>query len=429
MTQEHRIVVVGGGVAGLDIASHLGGKQFGDRRFSVTLVDREPAHVWKPMLHTIAAGTQEVTTQQTSYLVQAHNRGFAYEPGEVTSVDREGRSVRVAALRLGGDDVLPERSVVYDTLVLAVGSEANDFGTPGVDEHCRTINSRGEAIAFNDLLRTRMLKAFAAGKAFSVAIVGGGATGVELAAEIVQLVDLVEHYGIADAGEKLRVTLIESGDRLLGSFPERVSREVRKSLEQMGVHVRTGARVARADECGFSLPDGGYVEADLKVWAAGVRAPTLIRSIEGIERTPAGQVVVGRDLVCVNDRSIVAVGDCASIRGDPLGKTVPTTAQAASQQAAYVIDHLATILDRKQVSNFDYRDFGSLVSLGGYDAYGTLGRFGLFKGGFLRGRVAQIGHAMLYRRHQVRLHGLRRGSLLWISDMIGSRVRPRARLS
>ncbi len=429
MMNDHRLVVVGGGVAGLEIATRLAGRRSGNRRLSVTLIDRETAYVWKPMLHTIAAGTSDAGMQQTVYAAQALSHGFRYEYGEAVGVDRQHREVRLAALAFDGEDVVPERTVSYDTLVLAVGSRANDFGTPGVAEHCESIDSRSDAIAFNDRLRVELLKAVVAASPLTVGIVGGGATGVELAAELVQVAGVAEHYGIAGAPNYLRVVLIESGPRLLGPFPERVATAAQRKLEQLGIEVRTGTRVTAVDGGGFTLGDGQVVLAGLKVWAAGVKAPPLLDMFADMERTRSGQLVVGPTLATPADPDIYALGDCAAPRLPAHDGPVPTTAQAASQHASYLSRHLPALIAGKKAPPASYRDFGGLVSLGGFDAYGTLGRFGFFDGGFLRGRVAQLGHAMLYRRYQARLHGVWRGTLLWLLDTIGRRVRSGARLT
>jgi|GEM_PF-564442 len=182
-----RIVVVGGGVAGLEIATALGKGRTGAIG-SVTLVDSDSAHVWKPMLHTIAAGTRDLAQQQTTYLAQASDASFAYQPGEMCGLDREAREVLLAPIEApDGREIVPGRRIAYDRLVIAVGSGANDFGTPGVDEHCFMIDSRRKADAFNSEIRLRMVRCMTSGEQLRVAIVGGGATGVELAAELVQL--------------------------------------------------------------------------------------------------------------------------------------------------------------------------------------------------------------------------------------------------
>jgi NADH dehydrogenase len=171
------------------------------------------------------------------------------------------------------------------------------------------------------------------------------------------------------------------------------------------------------------------ISADLKVWAAGVKAPALLDTLAGLERTRSGQLVVGATLATAADPHIYAVGDCASPVLPGRSAPVPTTAQAAHQFSLYLCKHLPDLIAGKSAPAASYHDFGSIVSLGGYDAFGSLGRFGFFDGGFIRGRVAQLGHALLYRSYQARLHGLWRGSLLWLADTLARRVKPEARLS
>ncbi|HQQ71047.1 MAG TPA: FAD-dependent oxidoreductase, partial [Alicycliphilus sp.] len=143
---QHQVVIVGGGVAGLEIASALGRRWRGGKpagKPTVTLVDCDSAHVWKPMLHTIAAGTRDVSQQQTTYIGQAKEAGFTFQPGAFSGLSRDLRQVTLAPLHAAdGRLLIPERQLPYDTLVLALGSQANDFGTPGVAEHAWKIDSR-----------------------------------------------------------------------------------------------------------------------------------------------------------------------------------------------------------------------------------------------------------------------------------------------
>jgi NADH dehydrogenase len=243
--QSRRVVILGGGIAGIDIATHLAGRKTNMGRLNVTLVDREPAHIWKPMLHTIAAGTRDLSQQQTSYIAHARAHGFVFQPGEVTSIDRAAHRVRLAPLLSGtAEELIGERELTYDTLIVALGSRANDFGTPGVTEHCFTIDSRRQAIGFNDEVRNRIIMSLTRQMPLTIAIVGGGATGVELAAELVQLADLAEYYGAAGARKRIRLHLIESGERLLAAFPDYVAEAARARLEKLGVDIHVKARVA-----------------------------------------------------------------------------------------------------------------------------------------------------------------------------------------
>jgi len=433
--QQHRIVIVGGGVAGLEIASTLGRRWRRQRSKhhpapTITLIDRDFAHVWKPMLHTIAAGTRDISQQQTTYLAQARDAGFAYQPGELCGLDRAAREVQMAPLFApDGRLLVPERRLPYDTLVIAVGSQANDFGTPGVTEHCMMIDSRQQADAFNREVRIRILQCLAQDTDLSIAIVGGGATGVELAAELVQLTEAAVAYGAQGLAERINITLIESGPRLLAAFPQDISADTRTRLEALGIRVMTDTRVSAATDHGFTLGDGGQVAASLKVWAAGVKAPDFLANLDGLETARGNQLLVQPSLRTTRDPNIYVVGDCASLTLPGAQRPLPPTAQVAHQHAQHLIRYLpGAVLHGAAIPDFTYHDFGSLVSLGDYDAFGSLGQFGLLTDVTFRGRLAQFSHVMLYRSHQSRLHGFWRGGLLWLVDRLNSHLRASIRL-
>ncbi|QJW56458.1 NADH dehydrogenase [Serratia plymuthica] len=318
-SKQHQIVIVGGGVAGLEIASTLGRRwrrRRGERSKvpSITLIDRDTAHVWKPMLHTIAAGTRDISQQQTTYIAQAHDAGFVYQPGELCGLDRAAHEVMLAPLHApDGRLLVPARTLRYDTLIIAVGSRANDFGTPGVVEHCLMIDSRQQADAFNREVRIRMLQCLAQEEDLSIAIVGGGATGVELAAELVQLTETAVAYGAQGLSERITITLIESGPRLLAAFPQDISAATQARLEALGIRVLTQTRVSAADVDAFVLDDGKRIAASLKVWAAGVKAPDFLADLDGLEAGRGNQLLTRPSLQTTLDADIYAVGDCASL--------------------------------------------------------------------------------------------------------------------
>ncbi|KVL27039.1 NAD(P)/FAD-dependent oxidoreductase [Burkholderia sp. MSMB1835] len=430
MTTPTRIVIVGGGIAGLQLATRLGERLGRSGRAQITVVDRSPTHIWKPMLHTIAAGTRDVQQQQVIFLAHARDHGYAYQPGELKGLDRARRRVQLGEIRSqDGDVVIDARELEYDVLILALGSQANDFGVPGVREHCYFIDSQQQAETFNEALRMRVFRSIARDEPFRVAIVGAGATGVELAAELSRLLEVAQAYGDETVRERLQLTLLESGPRILNAFPARISASAQRRLEQIGFHVLTSTRVTSADANGFHYGDGSFTEADLMVWAAGVKAPDFMQALGGLDTNRANQIVVGPTLQATGDEHVFAIGDCGSLLPDGHERPLPPTAQVATQQAEHLAKHLPAWLDGTPIPPFAFRDFGALVSISDYDAFGTLGQFGFFRGGFIQGRFAQFSHLMLYRRHQQALHGFPKATLLWIAERINGWVQPRIRLS
>jgi NADH:ubiquinone reductase (H+-translocating) len=423
------IVVVGGGVAGLILVTRLG-HLLGRRGLArISLIDRSWIHVWKPMLHTFAAGTWNIYEQQLQYVAHAHTHHFKYVPGQLDAIDRTVRRIRLAPVQEAGEVVAGARELEYDVLVLAFGSRANDFGTPGVIEHCHFIDSPDQADVFNARLRAHVTRSFAQGCNIDIAIVGGGATGVELAAELSRMVELASSYGGADIRRRLRVTLLESAPRILSAFPESLSVSAASLLPTLGVEVRTGVRVVAADAECYVLDSGERVPAVLKVWAAGIRASGTFGA-SGLELNRAGQVVVAPNLLAKGEQCVFALGDCASLVPDGAERPLPSTAQVANQQALHLVRHLPSWLRKsKSVPPYRFRDLGALVALSDYNAFGRLGRFGFFKGGFIKGRFAQLSHALLYRRHQLSLHGPYRAALLWLAQRINALVQPSIRIS
>lgn len=437
--QAHRIVIVGGGAGGLELATRLGDTLGRRGRAHVTLIEKARSHFWKPHLHEIAAGSMDLHAHATDYLAQSHWHHFRYRVGEMVGLDRQRRVVQVGAVHdEDGALVSPGYERSYDTLVLAVGSQTHDFGTPGVAEHAIALETPAQAQRFhrrlvNACLRAHMQDGPLAPGQLQVAIIGAGATGVELAAELHKATRTLVSYGLEriDPERDIRIHLIEAGPRILPALPERVSGAADRLLQGLGVQVHTSAKVSAVHADGVQIEGGAFIPAELVVWAAGVKAPPFLRDLAGLETNRLNQLVVGPTLQTSRDASIFAIGDCAAVAWDGPGARagqVPPRAQAAHQQASHLVRQLQRRLRGAPLEPWRYRDFGSLVSLGHYSTVGNL--MGSLVGGnlWVEGLFARGMYLSLYKMHELALHGWWKTALGSAARLITRRTEPRVKL-
>jgi NADH dehydrogenase len=431
----HRIVVVGGGAAGLEFVTRLGNHLGRRGRASVTLVECARTHLWKPLLHAVAAGSIDPGEYEVNYLAQAHWHSFRYRFGEMIGLDRARKEVHLAAtIDDKGRQITPPRAVGYDTLVIAIGSVTNDFGTPGVAKYAVPLETPAEAERFNRRLVNACLRAqtqedpIRPGQ-LHVAIVGAGATGTELAAELHRTTREVVAYGLdrIDPERDIRIVLIEAVERILPGLPERIAQATHRLLDEMGVEVRTGAKVTEATAEGLRLADGSFIASELVVWAAGVKAPEVLRRLDGLEVNRINQLIVVPSLQTTRDPDIFAIGDCAACPQPGTSVPVPPRAQAAHQEAAHLVRQIERRLRGQPLLPYAYRDFGSLVSLGKSSTVGSLtGLFG--RSIFVEGRFARIMYRSLRILHERALGGTPRAVLNLVTRALAHRAGPQVKL-
>ncbi len=431
----HRILVVGGGAGGLELATRLGDKLGRRGKADVTLIDKARVHLWKPLLHEIAAGSMDLGHHELDYLAQAHWHHFHYRTGEMIGLDRLRREVQVGpVVEEDGTEVTPARSYPYDTLVLAVGSLTNDFGTPGVVDHAIRLDTPGQAAKFHRRLVNACIRAQGQSEPLrpgqlQVAIIGAGATGVELAAELHKTTRDLVAFGLdrIDPNKDVGLHLIEAADRILPALPPRISEAATALLGKLGVKVYTSARVAAVIPNEIRLIDGRIITAELVVWAAGVIAPAFLNDID-LETNAINQLLVRQTLQTTRDDDIFAIGDCAACPWPERHVTVPPRAQAAHQQATHLYKQLQRRLDGRPVEPWHYRDFGSLVSLGAYSAVGSLMGKLLGRSLFIEGYFARFMYASLYKMHEYELHGFVKVALDTLVRLINRRIEPHVKL-
>lgn len=434
-----KIVIVGGGAGGLELATALGRKLGRKKKAEIVLIDRNQTHIWKPLLHEVASGSLDADLDAVSYRAHAHKNHFEFKLGTLGGVDRDRKVILLDALAdEEGEEILPQREEAYDYLVLAIGSVSNDFGVQGVAQNCIFLDSPTQARRFHQRLVDRFIRLnreLTDGKTdrkLRVAIIGAGATGVELSAELYKAQEWFSTYGLSNiTPEHLEVSLIEAGPRLLPALNDRISSGAHQELVKLGVNVRVNTAIVSAKPRRLNTKDGEEISADLMVWAAGVKAPEFLTRIDGLEHNRANQIVVEPTLQAKGDPSIFALGDCAGCpitTPDGQQRWVPPRAQSAHQMASTVEHNLCAIIKGKSLENFQYKDLGSLVSLSQYTAFGRL-MGGLARGGLsLEGKVARMAYVSLYRMHQVAIHGWTRTAVVALADKINHFIRPRFKL-
>lgn len=421
------IVIVGGGAGGLELAAMLGrklGRKEGRDR--VLLIDRSAFHIWKPTLHEVAAGTLDSHQEGLSYTILARRNHFSFTLGELDGLDTAQR--RLSLREMQGDDgraLIPARGISFRWAVLAIGSGSNFFGTPGA-EHAYVLEQAQDAERFRQRLLAAFVRAsFSPAKRLGVAIVGAGATGVELSAELIEAhQELLEGLG-SEQRFRLDISVIEAGPRILGGLPEKISEQATLALQRKQVQVMTGTKV-QAIEPDALLTSQGRIEADLIVWAAGIKAAES-NTRYGLQTNRSHQFIVN-DRLETSAPGVFAMGDCAACtwEGD---KLVPARAQAAHQQATYLLAVFSALLsERAHAQAFVYRDFGSLVSLGDNKGVGNLMGGLSGRNFFVEGLLAKWMYMSLHLNHHRAIVGTVNTVVLALARLLQRRVSGRLKL-
>ena len=433
----HRIVVVGGGAGGIELATRLGDKLGKSRKAHITLIDRCATHIWKPLLHEVATGVLDTHLHEIEYAAQARWHHFDFVQGEMIDVSRSARRVVLAAVvdeDAPDREILPERGIEYDTLVLALGSRTHFFGVKGAAEHAVTLDTVEQADRLRRKLletcvRTRVRGEAGDREGARIVIVGAGATGVELASELRKMETELRRFRLhsSDPGSTIHVTLVEASPRILPALPAEVSQSASALLGNLGIDVRTGDRIVEVREHEVHMHDGQVVPSDMTIWAAGITAPKVLSTLDGLAVNNINQVKVTPALRSETDENVFAFGDCASCSWDN-GKIVPPRAQAAHQQAVFLANALRLRVLGRPIGEFRYSDYGSLVSLGPASAVGSLRGRTAGRGIFVRGLFADFLYASLYRKHLAAVSGWRKMAMTVAVHALRRFTSPRVKL-
>lgn len=430
----HHIVIVGGGAGGLELATRLGKKLGKSKIARITLLDLNRTHIWKPLLHEVAAGTFDSYENQVEYMPQAKANNFEYRLGRMYKLDRKNKVVYVApTLNDKGEEIVPERQFDYDTLVMAVGSISNDFNIEGVQEHCLFLDTKRQAQSFQNKLLEIYIKANTQATPLQpgqldVVIAGAGATGIELSAQLHKVSRLFTSYGLDQINpSQIKIHIVEAADRILSGLPPKLSAATHAELTKLDIDVITNERVVKVDKDKLITHTGREIPAAIKVWAAGIKAPDFLNDLEGLETNRINQLVVNQTLQTTEDEDIFALGDCAQCEWPEMDSYVPPRAQSAHQQASLLVKSMCARVKNNPLPEFKYKDYGSLVSLGKYSTVGNL--MGNLTGTvMLEGFLARMVYLSLYKMHQLALFGFYRTMMLSLAHALRSTVDPEIKL-
>lgn len=367
-----KLLILGGGFGGLDVARAIGRSREARGYWDTLLVDKENFFQFNPLLPAVAVGAVETRHIVYPLRQMARHRHIRFYKNKATHIDLERREVRLHN----------DLTASYDTLVIALGSVTNYYGVPGAERHTRPFKTIVDAMT----LRARVVELFEMAEQAETAeqrrrllafvIVGGGVTGVEVAAELLDMArdTLLPRYPSLHPSH-LSVTILEGEDRLVPSARPGHSAYVLRFLERRGVRVRLRSRAARVEDKRVYLEDGSLEEGFTLVWTAGVHPPELVRSL------PVSHHVDGRVLVDDQLRAIATggrplddvyvIGDCAA-SPRPDGRMQPVIAQTAVAMGTHLGTSLVRRARGREPGRFAFRDHGYIISLGKHSSVVSL---------------------------------------------------------
>ncbi len=350
-----RVVIIGGGFAGLELAKKLDNQQF-----QIVLLDKNNYHQFQPLFYQVAtAGLEPSSISFPLRKLFQKNKNTHIRVTEVQEVDTQNKEV-----------ITPVGTIAYDNLVVAVGADTNFFGMPNIEKYAYPMKNVGEALLLRNTLLQNYEDALVATDTelrkalMNVVIVGGGATGVELSGAIVEMKKFVLPKDLPELDfAQMEVTLLEAGPKLLNGMSEKAQTDSLKFLQDMGVKVKLNAQVKDYDGAQVILADGTTLPTKTLIWAAGVTG-NKVKGIPAEAITRGNRIVVNRLNEVTGLKDVYAIGDIAYMEEEKFPKGHPQVAQVAMQMGTNVAKNLKAGLHQQPKKPFVYTDLGSMATVG-----------------------------------------------------------------
>jgi NADH dehydrogenase len=350
-SQKPRVVILGAGFGGLTAARAMADTAH------VTVVDRHNFQTFLPLLYQVS--TAGLAADHVAHPIRGALRktGVQFRMGSPISVDHKNKTIK-----LDSSEVL-----AFDQLIVALGSVTADFSIPGVAEYALGMKSVSEALAIRAEVMRRFedLCRFEDDTSFSISVVGGGPTGVEMAGAFAELVRGPLKNDQAHAAAHIRINLIEAGPRILPMFSEKLSARAKKDLEKLGVNVLLNTAVAELKPRSIIVKDGNEIASEVTIWAAGVKGEPA----GGLLNLPlvSTRIDVDQNLQVKNYPGIFAIGDISGFVGKD-GRFLPMVAPVAMQQGRFIAKQIKRLANGQALENFKYIDKGSMATIGRHKA-------------------------------------------------------------
>ena len=342
-----KVVILGGGFGGLAAARAL------HKLTDVTVVDRHNFQTFLPLLYQVS--TAGLAADHVAYPIRGALRGtkVKFRMGSPIAIDHKNKEVK-----LDSSEVLK-----FDHLIVALGSVTADFGVAGVSEFALGMKTVHEALTIRAEIMRRFedLCRFEDDTKFSIAVVGGGPTGVEMAGAIAELIRGPLKHDMPKVAGNIQVSLIEAGPRVLPSFASSLSARTKKDLEKLGVKVLVNAAVEKLEHRKITLKDGSVLQSEITIWAAGVKGSDAMTQLA--LPVAGNRIAVESTMQVKNYPYIWALGDIAGAIGAD-GKGLPMVAPVAIQQGKFIAKQIARVSENKPLTNFKYLDKGSMATIG-----------------------------------------------------------------